>query len=351
MSTQPPRSYTTLAIAIVVAAMLLGSVAYLTISLTKTVTKVDAVATPFTVTETSLLTTTVTTTRSTSQANITACSVAVPPPQGIYLRVVNDSGSPVSGLPVIVQSTANTFCGPGHAPPPTDSIADTNSSGWLLFQGWLYYFVFVYAGGTYNFTVGGDPMAWSVATINVPSGSLTTEICGLGGGAASSSCSNSSTTVVSSTSSTTASTVSALLSVTGTSVATESDTYLTSCSVTGVGGLQLQVVSDSTGEPVSGEVINAVDRLGCDIVGQSGETQVVYLDNFTIGQGGWLTPVFPNQATPGGELTFTVGYQGETFNFSVTVPPIGTSCITLHVPSGNITTATVMNGQGSYCWQ
>ena len=134
--------------------------------------------------------------------------------------------------------------------------------------------------------------------------------------------------------------------VTGTSANTPSDTYLTSCTVTGIGGFQLLVVSDSTGALVTGETINAVDRLGCD-----SETQVVYLDTFSVGQGGWLTPVFPNQAEPGGELSFAVTYQGLTYSFSATVPPMGTSCVTLHVPSGNVTTATVMNGQGSYCWQ
>ena len=132
--------------------------------------------------------------------------------------------------------------------------------------------------------------------------------------------------------------------VTGTSVNTTSDTFLTQCSVTGVGGFQFRVISDSTGAAVSGEAINATDRLGCDIVGQAPETQVVYLDNFSVGQGGWLTPVFPYQATPGGGLNFTVSYQGGTYNFSAVVPPIGTSCVTLRVPSGSVTTTTVSNG-------
>lgn len=155
---------------------------------------------------------------------------------------------------------------------------------------------------------------------------------------------------------------------TGTGADSAGDTFLTHCSITGVGGFQLRVVSDSTGAPVSGETINAVDTLGCVVastsrvtvtlsssttstVGQSGETQVVHLRNFSVGQGGWLTPVFPNQATPGGQLNFTVTYQGGTYNFSALVPPVGTSCVTLHVPSGNVTARVAMNGQGSYCWQ
>jgi len=131
--------------------------------------------------------------------------------------------------------------------------------------------------------------------------------------------------------------------VTGTSVVT-SNTYITQCSVTGIGGFQLRVVSDSTGAPVSGETINAVDRLGCN-VGQSSQTQVVYLNSFSQDQGGWLTPVFPSQAPMhGGQLNFTVSYQGGTYDFSSSVPPIGTTCVTLHVPSGSVTTTTNMSG-------
>jgi hypothetical protein len=124
------------------------------------------------------------------------------------------------------------------------------------------------------------------------------------------------------------------------------DTFLNQCVVTGVGGFGLRVVSDSTGAQVSGETISAVNRLGC-----SGETQVVYLHSFSAGQGGWLTPDYPSQATPGGNLNFTVTYQGRTYDFSTGVPPIGSMCVTLHVPSGNVTSTVVGNGLGSYCWQ
>jgi hypothetical protein len=127
------------------------------------------------------------------------------------------------------------------------------------------------------------------------------------------------------------------------------DTFLTQCTVTGIGGLEVRIVSDSNGVPVNGETITASDKLGCDIVGQPPETQTVYLSSFTSGTGGWLTPVWPQQAESGGQLTFTVAYQGATYNFAEYVPPIGTLCATLHVPSGNVTTSTVMNGSGSYC--
>ncbi len=143
------------------------------------------------------------------------------------------------------------------------------------------------------------------------------------------------------------STSSSTVYVTGVGVTGATDTFLTHCSVTGVGGFELQVVSDYMGATVKGETIDAVDTLGCQIVGQAAETQVVYLDNFSVGQGGWLAPVFPVQATPGGELNFTVSYKGATFNFTARVPPIGTACMTLHVPSGTVTASTLMNG--SYC--
>jgi len=153
--------------------------------------------------------------------------------------------------------------------------------------------------------------------------------------------------------------------VTGTGVGTTDDTF-SGCHITSVGGFQLRVVSDLTGLPVSGETINAVDtEAECASVTTSNGTarvtvtlspstittagQIVYLDNFSAGKGGWLTPIFPAQAVPAGELNFTVAYQGRTYNFSASVPPIGSECATLHVPSGSVTTKTVINGNGSYC--
>ena len=97
---------------------------------------------------------------------------------------------------------------------------------------------------------------------------------------------------------------------------------------------------------MAGESINAVGRLGCCSI-----PQVVYLNNFTVEQGGWLTPVFPKHATPGGELNFTVAFQGRRYDFSAGVAPIGSACVTLHVPSGKITYASATNGEDSFCWQ
>src|ERR1039458_8815716 len=134
------------------------------------------------------------------------------------------------------------------------------------------------------------------------------------------------TTTAPMTSTPTASSASSAEYVTGTSFTNASDAYLTTCSVTGIGGLEIRIVSDYTTASVSGELVNAVDTLGCDIVGQPPETQVVHIDKFAVGQGGWLTPIFPNQAQPGGQLSFTVVYLGSTYRFTETVPPIGTVC-------------------------
>ncbi len=123
----------------------------------------------------------------------------------------------------------------------------------------------------------------------------------------------------------------------------ENTFFTSSCSISGVGGFEFRIVSDSTGADVSGATVRAVDGLGgCS------ETQIVYLDNFSSTQG-WLVPVFPSQAVPAGSLNFTVTYQGKTFNFSSFVPAVGSNCVTLHVPSGNVTTRWLTSGNVSQC--
>ncbi len=192
MTSQPSRSYTRLSIAIVVAALVIGAAFF---------------ASPYlgsqkTVTETTTSMTTVI--RSQTNSTITSCVVAVPPPQGMYLRLVSDSGSPLAGYQVTIQYTPQAYCNPNPGGVHVYTmVAATNSSGWILFQGWLYDFVFIYSGSTYNFTVPGDPMAWTIGTISLPSGTLTTRICGLGGGSLSSTCQNSATTTISPTGKTT----------------------------------------------------------------------------------------------------------------------------------------------------
>ena len=129
------------------------------------------------------------------------------------------------------------------------------------------------------------------------------------------------------------------------------NTYV-SCTIS-AGGFEFRIVSDSSGAPVNGETIKAVDRLGCN-----GQNQVVYLDsfsppsyccNFTETNHGWLVPDFPAQATWGGDMSFTITFQGKTYDFSAAIPPVGTNCATFQVPSGTMNSTTVMNGSGSYC--
>jgi hypothetical protein len=153
--------------------------------------------------------------------------------------------------------------------------------------------------------------------------------------------------------------------VTGSNLgSTNATSFYANCAIS-IGGFELRVLSEYTGLPVTGEKINAVDTLtitgatSSNGVGRATVTlspttteapgQTVYLDNFSAGKGGWLTPIFPPQSCPAGNLNFTVAYQDKAYNFSETIPPIGSECVTLHVPSGSVTAKTVMNGNGSYC--
>jgi len=135
--------------------------------------------------------------------------------------------------------------------------------------------------------------------------------------------------------------------VTGTSV----DTQFTkiACFDTGAGSFQLRVVSDYIGFPIHGEKVNA-EYVTPTCIGFGPSTpQVVHIDNFSAGNGGWLTPIYPPGAPSPGALNLTVAYQGRDYNFSESVPPLGGECVTLHVPSGSVTTKTVASANGSYC--
>src|SRR5450759_4745321 len=128
--------------------------------------------------------------------------------------------------------------------------------------------------------------------------------------------------------------------VAGTSVDTNSDILAENCNhILGDGALELQVVYDVVGIPVHGESINAVGMLGCEFNGNA-QTQVAYLNNFTIGSFGWLSPVFPSHTVPQGNLNFMVKYLGSTYRFTAAIPPIGVTCVTLRVPSGGVSTRT-----------
>jgi hypothetical protein len=140
---------------------------------------------------------------------------------------------------------------------------------------------------------------------------------------------------------TTVSTVTSAKSVIGTSVDSANDTFITDVEClldNGAGRVELLIVSDSTGAPVNGESINAVDDYPC------GNGQLLYINNFTVGMDGWLNPVLPSPASYVGSLNFTVTYQGATYQVPVYYPPMGILCATLHVPSGNVTTSGISAG-------
>jgi hypothetical protein len=135
--------------------------------------------------------------------------------------------------------------------------------------------------------------------------------------------------------------------VTGTSV----DAQLTkiACFDTGGGAFQLRVVLDYIGFPIHGEKVNAEYMTPICIGFGPSTPQAVYIDNFSAGKGGWLTPIYPPNVPSPGNLNITVTYLGQVYNFSELVPPIRGECVTLHVPSGRVTTTTVTNANGSYC--
>jgi hypothetical protein len=121
--------------------------------------------------------------------------------------------------------------------------------------------------------------------------------------------------------------------VTGTSIDSANDTFMNgSCVDAGAGMVELRVVSNSTGVPVTGESVNAVNDLNCGY-----GNQLLYLNNFTVSQGGWLMPILPNQAQAFGWLNFTVSYQGATYQIPTRFGPFEVVCVTLRVPTGNVT--------------
>jgi len=191
----------------------------------------------------------------------------------------------------------------------------TDANGTVMTGGeGTFYFAVRYNGSDFNATAELAPMGVTCVTLYVPS-SETSNSTGQYG---SFSC-NAQTTNV--------------------------NTYFsTSCSISGVGGFEFRLVSNSTGQLVNSSSITAIDRLGCN-----NENQVVYLDNFSYLGDGWFTPVFPSQATVGGGLNITITYEGKTYNFAGYYAPVGTDCVTLHIQSGKVTSAIVMNGSGSHC--
>jgi hypothetical protein len=118
----------------------------------------------------------------TTSTNVSSiCSVILaPPPQGVYLRLSNDQGAPLPGLQVEGKGPNPDWCPPQARYNETSET--TNSTGWALFQGaYISSIDLNYSGNDYNFTIYALAMSWTIATLTIPAGILSTHTCGLGG--------------------------------------------------------------------------------------------------------------------------------------------------------------------------
>lgn len=231
----------------------------------------------------------------------------------IFLAVKSSyTNQSIQGLPVQIKEMSGEC--PGQELNLGNFTTDTNGTVMTGGQG-TFYFTVRFNGTDFNAIAELAPMGVTCLTLYVPSG----ETSNSSGQYGSYSCNAQKTT--------------------------NSNTYFsTSCSISGVGGFEFRLVSDSTEQPVNASSISAVDKLGCN-----NENQVVYLNNFAYLGDGWFVPIFPNQAVVGGDLNITLTYVGETYNFTGYYPPVGTDCVTIHVPSDNLSSTIVMNGSGSNC--
>ncbi|MHB2035767.1 MAG: hypothetical protein ACYCPW_03375 [Nitrososphaerales archaeon] len=97
-------------------------------------------------------------------------------PDGVYLRIVTDSGSPVSGVNITGEAIVSInwqLCNEGQV------IASTNSTGWASLGDYAgnYGLHFLHSGTIYNMTVDTRPVAMTLDTFSVPSGNLSTQYC------------------------------------------------------------------------------------------------------------------------------------------------------------------------------
>ncbi len=108
--------------------------------------------------------------------NSTRCSITGEP-FGVVLRVVSDSGYPISGADISGESVA--ICGSQRQTNELPS-SSTNSSGLVSFlEGYPgnYQLGLTISGQHYNVTVPTLPMYATYATLTLPSGNLTTSYC------------------------------------------------------------------------------------------------------------------------------------------------------------------------------
>jgi hypothetical protein len=176
MTAQSTRSYSKLAFAIIIAALVIsGTVlasSYFGRATTVTNTETDTVTTSTTATTstTNTLTTTSTTSSTTSSTSSTsACLIAPGQPQGAFFRVLYDSNSSsVVGASVVAIPTASYGC------PVTQETFTTNGTEWysLNYLNSASILIFVnYQGSDYNTTMRLELSVWNCGTLYLPSDS------------------------------------------------------------------------------------------------------------------------------------------------------------------------------------
>ncbi len=174
MAVEPPRRFSGLALAVVLAAVIIGAAIYTssfgvtthTVTETKTSTVTTAVA----------ATSVSTTIQSSTNNTIRSCSTT-PESVGTYLYLVSNSGQPISDVSVLASPVLNGTCyGQSGFETLLTDLAGRVSIGTL--EGGAYFAISVARFGyTYNFTIPQESLDVSNVTLSLPSGSLRTTVC------------------------------------------------------------------------------------------------------------------------------------------------------------------------------
>lgn len=191
MNSQPSRTYTTVAMAIVVAAVVIAAAILATSTYGTTVTKTTSEVTTTTETTTqTVLSTTIAT--STTSIATTSCTI-MGPTIGVVIRVIayNYSTSPTSTIPVVGAHVSGQSVGYCNDALQTSTLqpTTTNSSGWASLldgQFGLYNLVISYSPSlTYNFSptlsfnmsIVTQPTTVTYVILNISTGNMTTHFC------------------------------------------------------------------------------------------------------------------------------------------------------------------------------
>ena len=100
----------------------------------------------------------------------TVCTDPNPPPRGVFLHILTDTGSPVSGVQVYNRGSIQVVCSPSEE--LNGTVSQTNSTGWAYFEGYFgsYVLSFNYSNFRYKFTLVGDMNAWTIVQLAFPRG-------------------------------------------------------------------------------------------------------------------------------------------------------------------------------------